>query len=178
MSDIFVERQRQEPLTEAGFWSLAAEANGCLDLHRVSWASSLVSADGHDLVCHFTAADAESVRIALREAGSVPDRIWAGTLHDAPGLSPERLAGGNVVVTREFDAPVTIEDIQAIEDAGKDCLDMHRVRFLRSFFSNDRTRMICLYNAPDAESVRMAQREAKMPVDRVFAVRRFTPESL
>jgi hypothetical protein len=35
--------------------------------------------------------------------------------------------------------------------------------------------MMCLYRAPDAESVRIAQREAGMPVERVRAIRQFRP---
>jgi hypothetical protein len=30
-------------------------------------------------------------------------------------------------------------------------------------------RMLCLYEAPDAESVRLANREASLPFDRVWA---------
>ncbi|KPJ80351.1 MAG: hypothetical protein AMJ58_08895 [Gammaproteobacteria bacterium SG8_30] len=67
-------------------------------------------------------------------------------------------------------------DIQAIEDAGAGCLENHRVRFVRTYFSADRRRMMCLYRAPDAESVRIAQREAGMPVERVWSFRQFRPE--
>ena len=35
---------------------------------------------------------------------------------------------------------------------------------------------MCLYRAPDAESVRIAQREAGMPVERVWSFRQFRPE--
>jgi hypothetical protein len=73
---------------------------------------------------------------------------------------------------------VDIETIQALEDAGQGCLDLHRVRFVRTYFSRDRKRMICLYEAPDAESVRIAQREAQMPVDRVWSFRRLAPGSI
>jgi hypothetical protein len=174
MNDILVERHWPEPLTAAAFWKIAEAAGGCLGLHRVNWDSSLLSLDGHDLMCHFTAPDVESVRIALRQAGSVPARIWACTVHNAPGTVSADLAGVVAVVSREFEDPVSIEDIQAIEEAGQDCLDRHRVRFLRTYFAADRKRMLCLYSAPDAESVRIAQREAAMPVDRVRSVRRIT----
>jgi hypothetical protein len=68
--------------------------------------------------------------------------------------------------------------VQAIEDANAHCLEAHRVRFMRTFFSSDRRRMACLYLAPDAESVRIAQRQATMPVDSVVAVQRVTLESI
>ena len=174
MNDILVERNWPDPLTDQAFWSIAEQAGGCLGLHRVSWKSSLLSLDGHYLLCHFTAPDAESVRIALRQAGSQPGRIWAGTVHDAPGVTGGDVADVKAAVSREFDGPVSLEDIQAIEDAGQGCLSRHRVRFLRTYFSVDRQRMLCLYDAPDAESVRLAQREAGMPVERVTGVRRFS----
>jgi hypothetical protein len=73
-----------------------------------------------------------------------------------------------VVVERTFAEPVVFEEIQALEDRGAWCLEMHRVRFLRTYFSADRRRMICVYEAPDAESVRLAQSKAKMPFDCVW----------
>jgi hypothetical protein len=49
------------------------------------------------------------------------------------------------------------------------CLDLYRVRWIRSYWSADRRRMICEYEAPDAESVRAAQQEAQARFDRVWA---------
>ncbi len=83
-----------------------------------------------------------------------------------------------MLVERSFAAPVALEDVQAVEDAGRWCLDTRGVQFVRTFFSGDRRRMICLYSAPDAQAVRDAQREAGMPVDRVWAFARIGPESL
>jgi Nickel responsive protein SCO4226-like len=70
-----------------------------------------------------------------------------------------------VLVERRFDQPVTYEDIQGQELAGSWCLDTYHVRFLKTFFSKDRRRMLCLYEAPDAESVRLAEAQVKMPFD-------------
>ncbi len=75
-----------------------------------------------------------------------------------------------VLVERSFDGPVAFEDIQALEDRGAWCLDAHGVAFVRTWFSTDRTRMLCLYDAPDAEAVRAAQATIGMPFDRVWAV--------
>jgi|KBSSwiStaDraftv2_1062776.scaffolds.fasta_scaffold135280_2 hypothetical protein len=70
-----------------------------------------------------------------------------------------------VLVERRFEQPVELKDIQAQEGEGSWCLDAHNVRFLKSFFSKDRRRMLCLYEAPDAESVRLAEAQAKLPFD-------------
>jgi len=42
------------------------------------------------------------------------------------------------------------------------------VTFIRSYFSKDRKRMICEYEAPDAEAVRRLQRTASMPFERIW----------
>jgi len=52
------------------------------------------------------------------------------------------------------------------------CLEQHRVNWARSFLSTDGRRMLCFYGAPDAESVRLAQREAELPVDTVWGFQR------
>jgi hypothetical protein len=76
-----------------------------------------------------------------------------------------------VVVERTFAEPVAFEEIQAAEEGGASCLEAHGVRFLRTYFARDRRRMICLYDAPDAESVRLAERGAGVPFDRAWAAR-------
>jgi len=76
-----------------------------------------------------------------------------------------------VLVERSFPEPVDVRDIQAIEDRGAWCLEAHGVRFLKTYFGRDRRRMICLYEAPDAESVRLAQEKAGVPFDKAWAAR-------
>jgi hypothetical protein len=176
MNNVMVERRLELPLTDADIRSLFDASGGCLARHRCDWCGSLLSADGRDLFCHFRAPDAESVRIALQQSGTPRGSVWSGTIHDAPGMPEAALLQANVMVTRRFAAATRLADIQAIEDAGSGCLDNHRVRFVRTYFSSDRMRMICLYCAPDAESVRIAQREAKMPVERVWSFRQLRPE--
>lgn len=75
-----------------------------------------------------------------------------------------------VIVMREFDSPVDVLDLAAREDAAGACLSLREVTFLRSYVARDRRRMLCLYEAPDAESVREAEREARMPFTDVFSV--------
>src|SRR5262245_23028826 len=76
-----------------------------------------------------------------------------------------------ILVERRFDEPVNFEDIQRLEDEGSWCLDLHHVRFLKTLFSRDRRRMLCLYEAPDAESVRLAEDQARVPYDRAWTCR-------
>lgn len=50
--------------------------NYCYDLRRVELRDARPSPDGRQLVCHFRAPDAESVRQLLRRAGIPFDRVW------------------------------------------------------------------------------------------------------
>lgn len=172
MIDVFLERSFKRPLETAFVMTVTLAAQGCFDLHRVAWQGSLLAKDGRRLLCHFRAPDAESARTGLRQAGADVTSLWPGSVHEAPGEVP---TSANVLVERTFDEPVTIERIQAIEDAGSACLQNYRVHFVRTFFSRSGRRMICLYRAPDAESVRLAQHQSGMPVTRVWACQRIAP---
>lgn len=172
MTDVFVERHWDVALTASQMTRGFEAAAGCgFALHRVAWVASYVSEDARDLFCHFSAPDAESVRIALQAAGSPRGSVWTCTIHDPPAEVGVEVAAANVLVSRSFPQPVSIEEMRALADASAGCLDLHRVRRARTFLSADRRRAVCLYSAPDAESVRIAQRRASLPVERVVAFR-------
>jgi hypothetical protein len=162
-----LERTFDPPITEADVWAMARAGNWCFDLHKVDWHGSFLARDGRTMVCWFSAADLESVRLALRKSGAELPRFWAGTVHDGP-----QAVAPNVLVERSFEAPVRFDDVQALESAAAWCLEAHAVTFARTLFSLDRRRMLCFYAAPDAEAVRLAQRQAAMPLEAVWA---FTP---
>jgi hypothetical protein len=166
-TNAILERVFDRALTADDVFAMARDGAWCFGLHKVDWHGSFLAAGGRAMVCGFSAADLESARLALRKAGADHRRLWAGTVHHGPyPVTP------NVVVERSFTAPVRLEDIAAIEAAASWCLDEHNVRYAHTFFSLDRTRMLCFYAAPDAESVRIAQHKAAMPVDAVWACAR------
>lgn len=175
MSDVFYLRPLEPPATVEAVFAMAAESGSCFDLHRVDWTESFLATDGGRMLCHYRAPDAESARVALKQLGSDLNAVWTGAESTAESSDAEAGASANVLVERSWDAPVELADIQALEEAGAWCLESHHVTYLRSFFSADRKRMVCLYAAPDAESVRLAQREAKMPVDRVWTFQHIVP---
>jgi hypothetical protein len=72
------------------------------------------------------------------------------------------------IVERSFEAPLTEEELKATEGRMAPCLDLYRVRWIRSYWSTDRRRMICEYDAPDATSVKSVQREADARFDRIW----------
>ena len=73
-----------------------------------------------------------------------------------------------VIVERSFDPPLRKEDLAAVEERMGPCLELYGVRWLRSYWSQDRRRMICEYEAADAQSVREVQREAEARFDTVW----------
>jgi hypothetical protein len=174
MTEILVESHWEQPLADADVRRMFARSGGCLALHRVHRNSSLLSADGRELVCHFSSVDAESVRLALRTLNAPCGTLWACTMHDAAGFTGDELAQANVLVSSRFEAPVAIAELMSLGD-GALCLQNHRVRFVRTFLSTDGRRAISVCRSPDAESVRIALREAKVAAERVWAFRQFLP---
>ena len=171
MTDLFLERVFEPPLTPERVMEMADQAAGCFDLYNVEWRGSCLATDGRKMVCWFRAPDLESARIAMRQSKVDVQVAWPGSVHDAPDLTQEDTAAANVLVERRFADSVTLQQIQDIEDAGIACLESRNVRFIRTFFSVDQKRMICLYEAPDAESVRQAQREAGVPFEEAWPYR-------
>ena len=174
MPDVIVERELSPAVTAQQFPAMAEQGMDCLKLYGIEWVESYLSIDGRSLVCHFISPDAETTRTAIRQTGSDLKAAWPATLHD--GAAGDEIP--NVMVTRCFDGPVALDDIQAIEDAGARCLALRGVTFVKTLFSTDRKRMMCLYRAPDAEAVRNAQSEVGMPVDQVWACQVMSPATL
>jgi len=82
-----------------------------------------------------------------------------------------------VMVERKFDQPESFDDLQTQELSFGWCAEQHQVTFIRSYFSRDRRRMICEYEAPDAEAVRALQRTAGMPFERIWTATVFDWEA-
>lgn len=173
MAHVVMERGFNPPLDEQAFKDMLSGLDDCVRIYRAHWQESLLALDGSALTCCFVAPDAESVRMLSRGDASASKTVWASSVH-----AVDQPARANVVVERRFKEAVTLGALQAIEDAADWCLRQHKVTFLRTYFSADRRNMICLYQAPDAESVRLAQQQANMPLDRVWACRNFTLQDL
>ncbi|WP_068115790.1 DUF4242 domain-containing protein [Tropicimonas marinistellae] len=72
------------------------------------------------------------------------------------------------IVERHFEPPLSREDLSATEERMAPCLELYNVQWIRSYWSEDRKRMICEYEARDSESVRNVQREAGAKFERVW----------
>jgi len=168
---MFLQRTFEEPLSVDEVRKRARGDEWCHLLHKVQWRGSFLARDGRRLICWFTAADAESIRVALRKSATDTRILWPGTVHQEEPEPPIP----NALVERLFADPVSFEEVHAIAKAARGCLQIHRVKYSRSFFSADRKRMLCFYQSPDAESVRIIQREAGLPADSVWALQTITP---
>ena len=170
MVRVVVERTFEAPIDPDDFETPSERTQWCLDLHGANLQRSYIAGDRRRMVCIFDAPDAESVRDANRRAEALFDSAWTAKQYDAPDEAEGAAGEGEtVVVERRFDHPALIEELQAIEDSGAWCLDEHGVRFLHTYLSLDGTRMVCVYRAPDAESVRLAQRQIGLPVERAWS---------
>jgi hypothetical protein len=169
---LLLRRTFDKPLSVPDVHERAAESDWCYRNHKVTWHGSFLSADGGTLICWFSAVDAESIRQALRQSGADMQTLWACTVHEGPEAQ-----GANVIVERSFNEPVTFSQMQSADDAAATCLQTHRVKFLRTYFSLDRKRMVSFYRAPDAESVRLVHREAALPFDAVWAFQGIGPDA-
>src|SRR5262245_10551062 len=81
-----------------------------------------------------------------------------------------------VVVERSFAEPVPYATLDALEKAAADCLGRLRVRARFSMCAQDGRRMICIYEAPDAEAVRASQTEASLPYDAIWPAHELGPK--
>ena len=73
-----------------------------------------------------------------------------------------------IIVERSFETPPSDADMAAVADRERPCLGIYNVQWKRSLLSIDRLRMVCEYEAADAETVRKVQREAHAQFDHIW----------
>jgi Nickel responsive protein SCO4226-like len=83
----------------------------------------------------------------------------------------------SIIVEYSFDEPKTDDELSEMAKRLDTCLDVRNGAWVRSSLSGDRKRMICEFEAPDAESVREALRWAKQTFDRVWPAQVFAVEN-
>lgn len=167
MENVIVERVLDQPMMADRLRAVHEQMLWCLEQNRVSCVRTYLSADGRRMACLFQAPDAEAVRRVNQQAAMPVHRIWTAAVY-GPAASGDDGVGAAVLVERAFAQPESFEALAAREEAGSWCLDLHRVRYLRSYVSADRKRMLCLYAAPDAESVRRVQKQIGLPFEEVW----------
>ena len=74
----------------------------------------------------------------------------------------------HIVVERSFDTPHTEADMMLVKSRMAPCLAAYQVSWKRTVVSTDRRRIVCEYEAADAETVRRIQHEAGAQFDRIW----------
>jgi hypothetical protein len=84
----------------------------------------------------------------------------------------------HLIVEQTFGVPLTDEEHGLLGQKLDKCLAMHGARWVRSYLATDRRRMVCEFEAADAEAVRTSYRSAGVRFDRVWTAELFaTPGS-
>ena len=182
MTEVVLIRQFSEPISSDYLDAASIDLGWCRRLYGVNPLLSFLARDGLRCACVFSAPDAEAVRNVVRAGKrSEPEGIWACTIY--PGAEDDGkcypVAGKAmrtlVVVERSFETPVIFDDLQATDKNNIAQFRLRDVHFIRRYLSADRCRMVCLYQAPDADAVGDANRLAGMPFDRFWPAQVVSP---
>jgi len=73
------------------------------------------------------------------------------------------------ILEQLFDVPLTDDEHNRVAQRLDPCLDARGARWVRSYLSTDRLRMVCEFEAPDAEAVRQSYRTAGVNFERVWS---------
>lgn len=162
---VVVERWYEEPQDLARMQGAEDAVAWCLEQHAVTFLHTFASPDRCRVMCVYRAPDVEAVRVTQRTAGLRVDLAWAARPL-GEGALPE---GDCFVVERSFPGPLTEAQAAAAISGARSCLDIHRAELARSFLARDGMRMVCVFRAPDAETVRTVNRQVQIPYDKIWA---------
>ena len=112
MALVLVIRDFPEELQLEDILKGSLESRGCLTSWNVDWVQSFRNPATNRMLCFFSAPDAESVRMAMRQNGWTRSAIVKAVQHTKARAD----IAGNVVVERHFEAPVKLEAVQSLED--------------------------------------------------------------
>lgn len=73
-----------------------------------------------------------------------------------------------IVIEQLFDPPLTDAEHDRAAARLDPCLTERQARWMRSYLSVDRRRMVCEFEAPDADAVREALHSASLRFERVW----------
>lgn len=127
---------------------------------------SYLSPDRRRMLCVYDAPDAEAVRLAGRAADFSYDTVWTARVIEH-GQATYPRGAACVIVERAFEAAWEPADSERFADFGS-CAERYRVRPDRSYVRADGRRWICLFEGPDAESVRRTNQATLLPFERAW----------
>ena len=165
MSMVVVERSFAEPVALEDIQAIEDRGAWCLEAPGVRFVRTYLSRDRRRMVCLYEAADAESVRLAQQKAGMPFETAWSARIVRHAAAEPE---GDAVLVERTLPQPMDEDAVRQAAARGAWCLEQHGCRIVWSYLSGDGRRAVCVFAGPDAESVRMTQRQTGIPFDRAW----------
>lgn len=82
-----------------------------------------------------------------------------------------------LICEQSFATPLSDEQYATDAKRADKCLAEHGAKWVRSYFSKDRKRMICEFDAPDADAVRLSYRSAGLAFERVWEAEMYAATS-
>jgi uncharacterized protein DUF4242 len=82
-----------------------------------------------------------------------------------------------MVVEQSFDHALTPDELNAMAKRVDPCLEAHGARWMRSYISSDRKRVLCEFEAADAEKVRESYRSAGVSFERCWTAQVFSRDN-
>lgn len=177
MTIVCVERTYPEPVSFEHIHCMLGSLQWCLDANQGRPLIHGIDSTGLRSLCLYEAPDVDAIRRVGKQMAVEPEpTIWPASMHgpwrDTAALP--RLQEGEstfALLDRRFERPVSFEEFGEEEEAHNSCLPLYGTRFLATLFSLDRTRMVCLYAAPDLEAVRSVNRTARYPFTEAWTAR-------
>jgi hypothetical protein len=80
-----------------------------------------------------------------------------------------------IVVEERFDPPLDLSKPNPVAEKVSPCLGVEGVTWQSSYIASDGTRCICVYEAPEAESVRRVYRQAGVAFEGAWSVVHLAP---
>ncbi len=82
-----------------------------------------------------------------------------------------------IVLENRYDPPVDPETFLKGDDGLNHCLAERNIVWLHSYLSSDGSRSVCLFEAPDAESVRESFRRSQQPFGSAWSAQLIDPHT-
>lgn len=162
MSLVIVETASEQPLTDAYLEEADRIGLPCLQAHGVTWRYSLLSKDRDQMICIFDAPDAASVRNSYAKLGIQKRAIWAGELIQPKGTQPSPDWAECYVIEAHYPS-LGEEEWNKVEQNFSQFFMESGMKWLHSYVSLDRTRVVYELDALDAETIQNAHHRFGIP---------------
>jgi hypothetical protein len=173
MSLIIVETTADQPMTPEMIKDADERVLPCLDARNATWRYSLLASDRQRMICTFDAPDAESVRDSYRRAGLPSRPIWSGDL-----IKPDTIfqPDSTMRYVMEGSYPALSEaNWNEIRHKLLHYCAKHKIEWLQSYISRDRTRIIYELNASDIGSIQVVADNLGISGDRIWSAEVLKP---